>query len=251
MSQWWRRVSLAARARVPFSLPAFKRLEAAATFRGTLSGEAAARFERLSERYDVSSWEGVCNHQDWVESAYVLDVLDQVMPRALPPGRALDIGSKNGAYVPGVATGLARACDFVELDAHRRYLWGSTRRVYGERMAAAFEGSRFHAADVKTLVGPWSVVTWFLPFLTAAPVDAWDLPLEVLEPAALVAHVWSYLAPGGVMLIVNQGDHEAARQRELLEAAALGPRTQSLGRIVSPLSPFRRERYGVLVRKPA
>lgn len=154
------------------------------------------------------------------------------------------MGSKNGAYLP--ALGVFRPpFDAVELDAHRRYLWGSTRRAYGEAKAAAFPGSRFVAGDVRELDGPWALVTWLLPFLTPGPLVAWGLPDRHLRPAELVRHVVDRVAPGGVLLVVNQGEEEHALQLALLADLAPIP----LGRVDSPLSPFRQTRFATLVRR--
>ncbi|MFZ5442628.1 MAG: hypothetical protein ACOZQL_21645 [Myxococcota bacterium] len=226
-----------------FSLPAWKRTVSLASLRGELD---AQRLSALERRFELSSWARLCNAQDWRESLYVLDVLTTHLPRSLPEGRALDVGSKNGAYLPGLVTAVPRAWDAVELDAHRRYAWGSTRRVYGERMAAAFPGCRFIAGDVRTLDGPWALVTWFLPFLTPEPLAAWGLPARALAPEALLRHVVARLVPGGVLLVVNQGEHEAELQQALFDELGLQPKV--LGRIESPLSPFKKPRYGFMLR---
>jgi hypothetical protein len=162
----------------------------------------------------------------------------------VPPtqGRGLDVGSKTAAYLPGLARFAPIGWDCVEVDAHRRYLWGSTRRVYGERMAATCPGCRYHAADVRALDGPWTLVTWFLPFLTEAPLRAWGLPPSLLAPDALLAHVTARVAPGGTLFVVNQGEGEAELQAQAF--SRLGLRAESLGQLTSPLSPFRRERFG-------
>lgn len=231
---------------VTVSLPAWKRTVALDALRSTLD---ARRLSALEERFELSRWEGLCNAQDWRESLYVLDVLTTYLPSGLPAGRALDVGSKNGTYLPGLVTAQPRAWEAVELDAHRRYLWGTTRRAYGERMAGALPDCRFVAGDVRTLEGPWAVVTWFLPFLTEAPLRAWGLPARELAPDALLRHVSSRLVPGGALLVVNQGEEEARLQRELFDR--LGLSAQTLGRIESPLSPFKRERFGFLFRAPS
>ncbi|MDP3504401.1 MAG: hypothetical protein Q8S33_28955 [Myxococcales bacterium] len=232
-----------ARAAVQWSLPPFKRVVSFEQMRASCS--AVARLDDLSTRYDLSAWSRFCNRQDWRESLYVLDVLDRLLPKPLPAGRALDVGAKNGAMLPGLATATRRGCDAVELDAHRRYLWGSTRRVYGERMARAFPDCRFIAGDVRTLEGMYAVVTWWLPFLTPAPLEAWGLPSRFLAPLEMLRHVTQRLVPGGVLLIVNQGEAEAGLQRQHLES--LGSKASALGRIESPFSPFSKPRFGWLV----
>jgi SAM-dependent methyltransferase len=213
-----------------------------------LSPEGRARLEHLAARHALDDWEACCSRQEWRESLYVLDVLDAVLPRDLPPGRGLDVGSKNGCTLPGLATASPRGWDLVELDAHRRYLWGATRRAYGEALAACFPDCRYHAADVLTLPGPWAVVTWFLPFLTEGPLRAWGLPARFLQPERLLEHVCRRVLPGGALLVVNQGEAEAALQATLFERLGLSPR--ALGPVESPLSPFRLRRHGFLWRPP-
>lgn len=222
-----------------FSLPAWKRVVPLEAMRGELDASALAALEA---QYSLRTWEGHCNAQDWRESLYVLDVLRQHFPTSLPEGRMLDVGSKNGCYLPGLATAVPRGWDACELDAHRRYAWGSTRRVYGERMASAFSGCRFHCADVRELQGPWAGVTWFLPFLTEGPVEAWGLPASVLMPEVLLRHVVERVLPGGSLIIVNQGEHEQELQRALLQK--VGVRFRELGRVESALSPFKKPRFG-------
>lgn len=237
-------LAFSVRARLTWSLPAFKRRAARADVEATLTGAGRARLAELDARHDLSRWDG-CSLSEWRESLYVLDVVTTHL-RDVPDGRGLDVGAKNGATLPGLATASPRGWDAVELDAHRRYAWGSTRRVYGEALAARFDGCRFIAGSVTQLEGPWAVVTWFLPFLTVEPLDAWGLPRRFLEPERLLRHVVERLAPGGVALLVNQGDDEARLQQRLLEK--VGARFTPLGRVESPVSPFKLERFGFLVR---
>jgi hypothetical protein len=233
---------------IPWSPPAVKWPVSVHAITDDLSLDGVERLAELVQRYDVSRWSEVCDEDDWRESLYVLDLLDRYLPEGLPPGRALDVGSKNGVYLPGLATAVPRGWDAVELDAHRRYAYGATRRAHGERMAAAFPDCRFLAEDVRKQTGPYAVITWFLPFLTPEPHDAWGLPRELFSPEALFLHVRSLLAPGGVLLVVNQGVDEAVLQEDLFVRADLAP--EALGRVSSPLSPFHKPRYGFLYRAP-
>lgn len=214
-----------------WSLPAFKQVLTRARARALYDGAARDRFDALEARFPLEAWERCCAEQDWRESLYVLDV-----------------GAKNGAMLAGLITATGRDADAVELDAHRRSLWGSTRRVYGESIAAAFPGSRFIAGDVRSLEGPWALATWWLPFLSEAPLEAWGLPRQFLRPRELLEHVVARVVPGGGLLIVNQGEAEAALQGQLFEAVGL--MATSLGRVDSPLSPFTRPRHGWWWRRP-
>jgi hypothetical protein len=231
-----------ARSLLRVSLPAFQRRATLPELERVLDGPGRERLSVLQQRFDLTPWARCCNEQAWRESLYALDVVDRLAPKELPDGRALDVGAKNGAMLAGLATALPRGWDAVELDAHRRYLWGSTRRVYGEAVARTFPGCRFIAGDVRALEGPWAFVTWFLPFLTPAPLEAWGLPKRFLVPLELLRHVTARIRPGGALVVVNQGEDEAEHQRALF--TKLGGALESLGRVESVLSPFTRPRFG-------
>ncbi len=247
MSDWLRELGFRARSALRWSLPAWKRTRTLTQVLPRLSPEGRVRAEALAARHDLAAaWSACCSLTDWRESLYVLDLLDRHLPGGLPEGRGLDVGAKNGATLPGLATAQPRGWDAVELDAHRRYLSGATRRAHGERMARSFAGCRFIAGDVRGLEGPWAVVTWLLPFLSEWPVAAWGLPRRVLAPAELLRHVLERLVPGGCLFIVNQAE-EVELQRSLLEE--LGISARALGVLDSPLSPYQRERVGWLIRR--
>ncbi len=231
------------RAALPWSLPAFKRVVRWETIVEELDPGGRRRAEALHHTFDLSGWSRCCSAQEWKESLYALDVYERHLAPRPAPGRALEVGAKNGSMIPALATFTSGGCDAVELDAHRRYLWGSTRRAYGEALASAFPDCRFIAGDVRTLEGPWSLVTWWLPFLSEAPLRAWGLPPRFLEPRALLEHLTRRVAPGGVLFVVNQGEGEAELQAALFRE--LGLEAERLGPIVSELSPFRLPRFAM------
>lgn len=249
MNDFTRELGFRWRSAMTWSLPGWKRRIRLSELRQTLSRLAGQRLDELEKKYQLADWERCCGTADWAESLYVLDVLDRHLVEPLPSGRALDIGSKNGCYLPGLATARSGGWDAVELDAHRRYLWGSTRRAYGEAMAETFPACRYWGCDVRAVPGTWSLMTWFLPFLTPHPLEAWGLPLRHFDPKGLLQHVLSRLAPGGMLFIVNQGEAEAAFQLQLLESFPEVKVTR-LGRIESALSPFERVRIGFRVHRP-
>lgn len=246
-SDWVRTAGFAVRRHVPWSLPAWKRRATLAQVRDSLAPQGRTRLATLGQRYDLAPWAHCCSLQDWRESLYVLDIVSQYGDDELPKGRGLDIGSKNGCYLPGLATAHRIGWDAVELDAHRRYAWGSTRRVYGEAMAAHFENCRFWCSDVQAVPGQWALITWFLPFLFSEPLKAWGLPLRFLAPRALLQHAVSRLLPGGAMLIINQGEAEAEAQWAMLSEIP-GIRIRVLGKVHSELGVFTRPRWGFWIR---
>ncbi|MCA9494801.1 MAG: hypothetical protein KC621_32960 [Myxococcales bacterium] len=243
-----RSLGYALRQRIRWSTPPLKWTMGPEAALAALPERARTRAAVLMNLYDTERWSGCCGTTDWVESLYTLDLLDRWAPKRLPEGRCLDVGSKNGAYLPALATAVPRGWDAVEIDAHRRYLDGSTRRAHGERMASCFEACRFHAGDVRELDGPWALVTWFLPFLSQAPLAAWGLPDELLAPRELLRHVTERVAPGGTLLLVNQGEQELRLQHGLFLDLGLEPTL--LGKVCSALSPYRQTRFAWSWTKP-
>lgn len=237
---WWRNT-------LTWSLPAIRRSRSWTALSRTLPPAARAAAAELATRFDLSRWTNACDAQGFRESLYVLDLLDRHAgpPCCSPP--YLDIGCKNGCYLPGLQAWSNGPWDGVELDAHRRYWTLVTRRACGESVARYLPDCRYVAGNLLELNGSYGFISWFLPFLHEAPLRAWGLPARFLMPLALLEHAWALLAPGGRLFVVNQGEAEADRQARLFQKA--GIRAQPLGRVESPLSPFQRPRFGWLADK--
>jgi hypothetical protein len=232
-----------------WSAPAWKwRASSLTRCLAPLSAEARARGEALAARHDLSAWTRLLSAIELRENLYTLDVLEQHLPPGLPPGPALDVGSKNGSLLPALRAAWPRPWDLVELDAHRRYPDLSTRRAHGERMAAAFPGCRYLAGSVADLAGRYALVTWFLPFVHEGPLRAWGLPRRFFAPEALLRHVTGLCLPGGALLVVNQGQAEHETQLALFSTLGLTP--HPLGRLQSCLSPFHRPRHALVWTAP-
>lgn len=217
-------------------------------FDARLDHAARQRLIQLSARYSPRAWTALCDADTYHINLYTLDICDRYLGSAPAAGRGLDIGCKDWDYLPALASWSGLAWDGVEIDAHRRHINLVTRRACGERMAAAFPGSRYLAGSVTGLDERYSLITWFLPFVLPAPLRAWRLPDRLFQPTALLAHTYGLLQPGGRMLIVNQGETEAAAQQRLFSAQGIA--AEALGPMESALSPFTQQRYGWLVTRP-
>jgi len=240
-----RRLAWRLRHIVTWSPPVLRRSRSLPALLRTLPPAGRPAAEALASHYDLSGWERACDVQGFRESLYVLDVLDRYA--GPPPDRSqpsLDIGCKNGGYLPGLRAWSSGPWDGVELDAYRRYWTMTTRRAHGEFVARSLPGCRYLAGNLLDICGAYGFITWFLPFLHAAPLREWGLPDRFLLPQRLFDHAWSLLAPGGRLLVINQGEAEAERQARLFQQARIAAR--ALGRVESPLSPFQRPRYGFL-----
>ena len=217
-----------------------------------VSAAAQARAEALCrEHAAIATWSRWLAPIEVQEALYVLDTLSAIVPRALcgPGGAraALDVGSKNATHLPALHALAPCPWTLVEIDGHRRYWNLVTRRSRGERIARAHAGCRYIAGSVRDLHAEqqrFDVITWTLPFVFEAPLAAWGLPQRFFEPAALLEHVLSLLAPGGALVIINQSEYERDEQRDLLAAAGVASgRIARFGPLDSPLSSFRHQRW--------
>jgi hypothetical protein len=242
---WLDDLGFRTRNQLRWSAPAWRwpaRSLAAATDR--LSPDAGTRVAELRRQYALDGWARLLSRAQLHENLYVLDVLDRFA--SLSSGvtgascRGLDVGAKDGATVAARVAARPGPWDLVELDAHRRYWDLSTRGAHGRRFARAFPGCRYLAGSVVDLTGPYDLITWFLPFVRLGPLRAWGLPARCFEPGRLLEHVVSLVAPGGSLLIVNQGELERDAQSALLAARGI---TSQPERLDSPLSPFRLPRF--------
>jgi len=71
------------------------------------------------------------------------------------------------------------------------------------------------------------------PFLFTDDTDDWGLPRRLFQPAGLLAHVWARVAPGGILVMANQGARECQEQRRLLAELSIPAETAPFD------SPFR------------
>ncbi len=232
---------------VSWSPPVIRRHRSLPVLLQTLPPAVRSAAEMLASRYDLSGWEQTCDAQGFRESLYVLDVLNRYIGMPTSTWPSLDIGCKNGCYLPGLQAWSGGAWDGVELDAHRRYWSLVTRRAYGEAIARLLPGCRYIAGNVLEISGCYGFITWFLPFLHEAPLLAWGLPRRFLQPLSLLQHAWTLAATGGRLFVVNQGEAEAEHQTRLFREAGIA--AHAVGRIESPLSPFQRPRYGFLAER--
>lgn len=116
-----------------------------------------------------------------------------------------------------------------------------------------FPISRFLCGSVENhpeLRSDYRLITWFLPFLTPAPLRAWGLPDQYFSPASLFTSVLSRLADDGVLYVVNQGESEYQIQKQIIDDKTDSSITViDFGQISSIFSPFTKPRFAFLLKK--
>jgi hypothetical protein len=169
----------------------------------------------------------------------------------------LDVGAKNWAYVEALAA-FAKAhqgenfrLDGVELDPHRRYANFQTRRQAAQTFIADIPQASYHAGDILQWNQPAHIITHFLPFVLEDPHLAWGLPLDYFQPQRILNHVLNLLQPGGLLIVVNQGEWEAEAQEKLFQKAqeSHALEVKPLGELPARFIDYQYPRFGWLCRK--
>ncbi len=205
------------------------------------------RYQELKTRYSIDAWPKLCSASEYRENLYVLDLLDQHVSLTTEPHTGLDIGCRNFGHLPALSSFRAIPWHGVEIDANARYISGHTRRAHGEWMAHQIPGCKYISGSLLDIGGQYSLITWTLPFVLPTPFKNWGLPDHLFQPTELLLKAWGLLEPGGSILIVNQGESEAAEQEKLF--ANTGIPYQSLGIAASLFSPFLQPRYMFIATK--
>ncbi len=172
----------------------------------TRAGELAARF---GVRFETA-----LDHEAALQSYEYLHFLDELMTGA---GLAIggggvthDVGCASFGYVSALAAAL-RPCSITgfDIEGFRRLRGGINRAERALAHVAMVPGAAFRIADYRAVREPADDITLFFPFVTAAPVLGWRMPLSVLTPADIFRRVATNLSPEGRLWMANHSRREA------------------------------------------
>lgn len=215
-------------------------------FLAALSPPELARYEALGAAYDVSRFATLCRRPELFQSLHRLDLLDRYVAET-PPG-GLDVGCLNWTYLPALAAFRPGPWDGYELDGYQRYVSMDTRGAQGRHMAGAVGDATYRVGSILDVAGQWGLVTWFLPYVVERPLVSAGLPDRFFQPARMLAHVWSLVAPGGTLFVMNADLDEDTHQGRLLAEAGIA--ASRLGWVRSVYDDADDENHGWLAVKP-
>ena len=167
------------------------------------------RLSQLRSRYGVA-FEHQLNADNALENYVYLDVLQRLRDQSprwpAVQGRVLDVGCKNFYYAAALAAAFKPAqLTGLELEGHRRYRDGHRRSDYAAFYTAQITGARFCVGDVCDWHDQADLVSCWYPFVFPQVALAWGLPLSAFAPQRFFAALAGAVAPGGLLLVVNQG----------------------------------------------
>lgn len=227
------------------------------------STPAAHTLEKhLLEAYDLEDIRRRGSVENYRINLYYLDLLEKVfdqlnypLPQRL---RVADIGCSTWFYVRALRAFLlnydSQAARDVQLygyevDAFRPYFNFYSRLDYVRAYSAGLKNTHFIPDAFKTQALPFDMITQFFPFIFIKDHLEWGLPGQLFSPAELLQTAWSGLRQGGLLLIVNQGEQEHVRQKELL--SVLGVEVNLAFCMQSPLCHYEIDHYVLAVVKNA
>lgn len=195
-----------------------------------------AEWARLCVDYHLEGWLEKGTLEAFSINLYYLQLIEQALLQAgapLPdPLNAVDVGCSDWFYAPalwaalrwfGHAAGRQLDLSGYEVDAFRVYGDLHARRDHALAHIAGLPGLTYLPQGFTPRPAAYDLAFQFFPFIFVRDHLEWGLPQGLFDPAALCAQVWQSLRPGGLLVIVNQGEAEHAAQRAMLERLGVQP----------------------------
>ena len=183
-------------------------------------------YDYLKKKYDLSIF-NCLNSRNFFENLYFLSVFDKYFEKKKGSEISiLDIGSKNWSYVRSEYLFFKSLSEEVklngiELDAYRLCSNFYNRYEIAKFYKKDLPKTEYIAEDFLKHYQKYDYIVWILPFITEYPLIKWGLPLDYFKPEEMLLHAYDLLEPDGEILIINQGEKEAAIQTELFNKTGL------------------------------
>ena len=212
----------------------------------SFNDEQIRLWENLEQKYGSELKENT-GKRNFLNNIYFLNIFDKYLSKIGKESvYALDIGSKNWAYVKSEYLFFKSfAKDFVlkgiELDAYRMYSNFYTRYEVAKFYTKDLPETEYIAGDFLEHNKNYDYIIWSLPFIVEYPLIKWGLPLKYFKPEIMLKHAYELLNKDGEILIINQGEEEYEIQQNLCKK--LNIPYEPLGEIEDRFNLFKNKRY--------
>ncbi|MBI5834465.1 MAG: hypothetical protein HZB16_19375 [Armatimonadetes bacterium] len=197
----------------------------------------ADRVDALCRDFHLDDLRRRTSRANFAENLYYLELLARAteLGRGLgwqPPGQlaAADIGVSHWFYAQsllaclrwwGCARGRVVTIDGYEADPWRLHADLFTRADHAAAHMAEAAALHYRPESFAAAPGRYHWVSMLFPFVFVADHRRWGLPAPLHQPRELLAAAWESLAPGGLLVIANQGDAEQTAQLALMAELGL------------------------------
>ncbi len=186
--------------------------------------------QRLRERYHLDAFYAHSKVDNYRENLFYLALLERgldALNHPLPDiMRVADVGPSHWFYVQGLAALLKWWRTPAEREVHIEGYEIDPNRVYADLRSrydhalshiGALNNVRYIPAAFEGKPEEWDMIVMLFPFVFKKDHLKWGLPNRLFDPQELLESVWKSLKPGGVLLVVNQGEKEHIRQKEMMQ----------------------------------
>lgn len=186
----------------------------------------------LRQAYQLDALYNLSTVDNYLENLFYLQLMETALNRAgvaLPDSlHVVDIGPSSWFYIRGLYQFLklwntTKPRDLTitgfETDPYRVYSDFYSRYDHAQVYCSGLAGAAYVPSAFKPVDQEWDVALLFFPFVFLPDHLNWGLPQNTHQPLKLLEQAWASVKPGGVLLVVNQGEKEAAEQRKLFQAA--------------------------------
>lgn len=193
-----------------------------------------ARASDLIRKYHFSAFRDASPVDNYLENLYYLDLLEKALEAAgekLPSDiEAADIGCSSWFYVQALFALLSwwdcpseRQVSLTgyEADAYRVYAGFHSRADHARAHLRGLREAVYLPQAFQADPGRFDLITMLFPFVFIKDHLQWGLPARMFDPVVLLSAASASLKPGGLLVIVNQGEEEHREQRRMLEGQGL------------------------------
>ncbi len=199
---------------------------------------AQSSASRLLNDYHLQRFCENSRASNYRENLYYLELLERALNSntvGLPSQVvAADIGPSHWFYVQALyallkwwrcAEGRQVTLTGYEADAYRVYTDFYSRYDHALAHLRGLPGARYLPQRFEAQPATFDLITVLFPFVFARDHLEWGLPRNLFSPSRLLADAWHSLKPGGVLVIVNQGQDEHETQRQMMIESGIQPST--------------------------
>jgi hypothetical protein len=190
--------------------------------------QAAGRLQTQYHLVALSRDRSALNVQ---ENLYYLQLLEGALARsggALPADAvmAADIGPSHWFYVQALyallkwwncPSGRSITLEGYEVDAYRVYTDFYSRYDHAQAHMRGLSGVTYIPQGFTRQENRFHLITMLFPFVFERDHLEWGLPTSIFHPDRLLEEAWQSLLPGGILIIVNQGEDEHLAQKQRLQ----------------------------------
>ena len=195
--------------------------------------QAESQARRLLEDYRLQGFHDDSDARNYRENLFYVELLERALEAAragLPASLvAADVGCSSWFYLQGLYA-LLRWWHAPEGREVRLRGYEADALSLGALPLSRLDYARAHirGLDVDYRAEPFvpepdafDLVSMLFPFVFRKDHDEWGLAPPLFDPERLLAGAWQSVRPGGLLIVVNQGEEEHRREGEMLAAAGI------------------------------